>query len=707
MKKQIFWEFPARPAATFPSYRYDDTPRDVCRAVAVSDRAYRAILAEVFSHGDNETGGVFLGHFHQGIWYLVDVVDPGIKDTINSRSYFQYDIPYANHLAGALKRIYRYPPGILGFYHRHPGSMDTFSGTDLDTIDDHVQDSRCGILTMLVNMDPSLRMTFYYAGKDRVLTRVPYTVGDDAFPEEILALAEPEELFARAQPKRPWIGLRPWDKELLAGKLPRRLFPGHFQSPGAASREEAAPAEETPAEKSPTEAAAVSPSGGERPQPKNTVSIPQALLDHILQDGFRGSFYGYLRPETGAHAILGWTGAEPDPALGASVIGGFGPVDRGIRALQDEEGLSFFYLDGEAAPIPLTAEPYSLVQNLFSRQSGLMETDWNLNTTVVLTGCGSVGSVAALELAREGVGRFLLCDPDVLEIHNICRHQLGLESLGRYKVEALRERILRINPTASVTVFPGIIQNLPQSLLVDCIGDRPAVFLGCGDNRLGNAFANDLAYDFQRPFVSIGFWSRAGVLECFRWLPGRKMTRYRCAFREAVEAAAVERNRFYLDQADEAKVHFEPGIDVDITLGTSIGVKVVLDLLNLENASYTPRLLPYTGQLLLFANSHLEQVAGEDAAKLFTHPLQAARGLSMAPCDCDYCQERVAPQTQGVPEVYSLGDRTFETYEDMMAAMQQETLAGTEAEAAVDAIQAEAEAMLQQAIAESSAPCGQ
>ena len=59
-------------------------------------------------------------------------------------------------------------------------------------------------------------------------------------------------------------------------------------------------------------------------------------------------------------------------------------------------------------------EPYSLKLDIFSRNVGILESDMMLKTGAMLVGCGSVGSLVALELAKAGVGRFLLIDNDIL-----------------------------------------------------------------------------------------------------------------------------------------------------------------------------------------------------------------------------------------------------------------------------------------------------
>ena len=99
-------------------------------------------------------------------------------------------------------------------------------------------------------------------------------------------------------------------------------------------------------------------------------------------------------------------------------------------------------------------EVYSFVQDLCSRNSGLLESEWMKDSTVVISGCGSVGSLVAVQLARSGIGNMVLCDPDCLEIHNICRHQLDISAIGRRKVDAVAEKIKLINPDINIKVFP-------------------------------------------------------------------------------------------------------------------------------------------------------------------------------------------------------------------------------------------------------------
>ena len=71
--------------------------------------------------------------------------------------------------------------------------------------------------------------------------------------------------------------------------------------------------------------------------------------------------------------------------------------------------------------------------------------------TVAVFGVGGVGSFTVEALARSGVGHLILIDKDNIDVTNINRQIHALNStVGRSKVEVMRERILDINPSAQV-----------------------------------------------------------------------------------------------------------------------------------------------------------------------------------------------------------------------------------------------------------------
>ncbi|NLM17757.1 MAG: tRNA threonylcarbamoyladenosine dehydratase [Candidatus Riflebacteria bacterium] len=98
---------------------------------------------------------------------------------------------------------------------------------------------------------------------------------------------------------------------------------------------------------------------------------------------------------------------------------------------------------------------------------------------VAVFGLGGVGSYAAEALARSGVGEIALIDFDRVEISNINRQILALDStLGRLKTDVCAERINDINPECRLQLFAEffdertlskIFSALDSYIVLDCI----------------------------------------------------------------------------------------------------------------------------------------------------------------------------------------------------------------------------------------------
>lgn len=73
--------------------------------------------------------------------------------------------------------------------------------------------------------------------------------------------------------------------------------------------------------------------------------------------------------------------------------------------------------------------------------------------TVLVAGCGSVGGATAQPLARIGVRRFLVADSGAYELNNLNRQHAEASDIDRNKAEVAAERILAVNPHATVRVF--------------------------------------------------------------------------------------------------------------------------------------------------------------------------------------------------------------------------------------------------------------
>ena len=72
---------------------------------------------------------------------------------------------------------------------------------------------------------------------------------------------------------------------------------------------------------------------------------------------------------------------------------------------------------------------------------------------VAIFGIGGVGGYVAEALARTGVGSFVLIDDDKVCLTNINRQIIATrKTVGQYKTDVMRDRILDINPDAEIEV---------------------------------------------------------------------------------------------------------------------------------------------------------------------------------------------------------------------------------------------------------------
>lgn len=99
-----------------------------------------------------------------------------------------------------------------------------------------------------------------------------------------------------------------------------------------------------------------------------------------------------------------------------------------------------------------------MYEEAFKRNIGLLsETEQKKirASRVAIAGLGGVGGIHLVTLARIGIGKFHIADHDTYEVANLNR-QYGASSstIGRGKVEVMKEVALSINPEAEVTTFP-------------------------------------------------------------------------------------------------------------------------------------------------------------------------------------------------------------------------------------------------------------
>jgi hypothetical protein len=86
----------------------------------------------------------------------------------------------------------------------------------------------------------------------------------------------------------------------------------------------------------------------------------------------------------------------------------------------------------------------------YTRQSQLLDPEKAKETHVTICGLGTVGSHAAVELARMGIGSLHLIDGDIVEAHNLPSQAYNISDINRPKAEALADRVRDVSDHVSI-----------------------------------------------------------------------------------------------------------------------------------------------------------------------------------------------------------------------------------------------------------------
>lgn len=212
----------------------------------------------------------------------------------------------------------------------------------------------------------------------------------------------------------------------------------------------------------------------------------------------------------------------------------------------------------------------------FSRNESLLDSDLLEDAAVTVVGLGTGGSTVAVELAKAGVGTFHLVDFDRLETHNITRHVCGLSDVGRRKTRAVRDRVLDVNPTATVRTHEIDVLEAGSDF-TEIVAESDLV-IGATDSESSKLSINRTCIEEGVSAVYAGAYERAFGGDVIRVIP-EETPCYDCILgdlqdsldytdeTEAIDYAAVE---------DPESFTAEPGLSVDVGFISLIQTKFAL-----------------------------------------------------------------------------------------------------------------------------------
>lgn len=185
------------------NFRYTKEPHPHCTRVVLSPLAWTLMISQSYLNDPNETGGALLG-YRDGTTVHVTVALPSGPRSQASPVMLKYNEEFQNYVFGVITELMGQKAGLLGLWHRHPGSFDRFSGVDAVA---HEQFGKVlnGVTSLLVNLDGpegAPRVTGYFVDK-MVYHLIPVTVEETAGQLLIPAEEIIRKYTARpAQPKQ-------------------------------------------------------------------------------------------------------------------------------------------------------------------------------------------------------------------------------------------------------------------------------------------------------------------------------------------------------------------------------------------------------------------------------------------------------------------------------------------------------------------------
>ncbi|TFV48275.1 HesA/MoeB/ThiF family protein [Bradyrhizobium niftali] len=265
----------------------------------------------------------------------------------------------------------------------------------------------------------------------------------------------------------------------------------------------------------------------------------------------------FLEKPSGPETDLG-IGLEPAPN-GRSGPGKFLSTDGVAYIGRVTDGSSSLYHGSDV--VFADVEP-----QLDTRRAGILETTILKDKTVLCIGLGTGGAHVAVELAKCGVGRFLLVDRDRLSVGNVVRHPGAISQVGRFKVNVMRDLILEKNPSAKVEVHRVAVSFDNRDVVAEFIGASDLVICGT-DNRQSKLLINELCVSANVTAVYGGAFRRAYGGQILRVKPKHSPCHQCFVAAMPDEASDVE-----ISSGDDAAeiaysdqpVAVEPGLSLDV-----------------------------------------------------------------------------------------------------------------------------------------------
>lgn len=263
-------------------------------------------------------------------------------------------------------------------------------------------------------------------------------------------------------------------------------------------------------------------------------------------------------------------------------------------------------------------------EHFHSRHEGIFDPSALEDQGVLIVGVGSVGSEFARLLARSGVRRFHLVDPDTVSATNLTRSTYVAADVGGLKVDALR---------AQLTAICGRLDIRRSAVRVDKVNDQTvrswlseaSIVIAATDHPPTQARLGALSYG-SIPAVFPGVYALGSGGEVI-WTTPRETPCYACILGTLRGASEPPRPKTNYGAATAGQLVSEPALGIDILNVTVCAAKIALALLLRKTKSRVSNILDPSRSVLF---------VGNEVGWLFQEPFETvwARATRRDNCPC-------------------------------------------------------------------------
>lgn len=200
--------------------------------------------------------------------------------------------------------------------------------------------------------------------------------------------------------------------------------------------------------------------------------------------------------------------------------------------------------------------------------------------SILIVGCGSVGSFIASQMVRSGIKNLTLIDPDVVEQANLTRSTYILNDVGKNKVTALKQHLEMIARELTIKDIPEPLQSMTPDIIASI--ENCDLILSAVDDPAAAGRLNSVAFSHGKPAIYVGLYKQAKGGEVIVAVPATTPC-YHCStggvrrvLEDVSDFQAIDRQRDYGNN----RLTGEVALGADIHFVCCAATKIALSQLN-------------------------------------------------------------------------------------------------------------------------------